>query len=289
MSETLSYQPETTTETVPDNLTPEEQDSLAVGEKMQAAEDNLLAGKYKNAQELEKAYVELQKKLGEDEPQAETAEAEPEEAIPNTYGKDGSVNYETVSETYGSEISGLLEKAGVDPWAISKEFHDNQGQYTDEMVNSLVNAGLSEAAVRSYFAGRAAEEGYTTGNSSAADLAEADIASVKNSVGGEAAYQNIMTWAGKNLDEEQIKAFDDVVGEGSVAAIKLAVSGLKAQYENANGFEGKMYTGKPPKTSGDVFRSQAELVRAMSDPRYDQDPAYRQDIIEKLDRSDLEF
>ena len=82
------------------------------------------------------------------------------------------------------------------------------------MVNSLVNAGLSEAAVRSYFAGRAAEEGYTTGNSSAADLAEADIASVKNSVGGEAAYQNIMTWAGKNLDEEQIKAFDDVVGEG---------------------------------------------------------------------------
>jgi hypothetical protein len=289
MSETLSYQPETTTETVPDNLTPEEQDSLAVGEKMQAAEDNLLAGKYKNAQELEKAYVELQKKLGEDEPQAETAEAEPEEAIPNTYGKDGSVNYETVSETYGSEISGLLEKAGVDPWAISKEFHDNQGQYTDEMVNSLVNAGLSEAAVRSYFAGRAAEEGYTTGNSSAADLAEADIAAVKNSVGGEAAYQNIMTWAGKNLDEEQIKAFDDVVGEGSVAAIKLAVSGLKAQYENANGFEGKMYTGKPPKTSGDVFRSQAELVRAMSDPRYDQDPAYRQDIIEKLDRSDLEF
>ena len=289
MSETLSYQPETTTETVPDNLTPEEQDSLAVGEKMQAAEDNLLAGKYKNAQELEKAYVELQKKLGEDEPQAETAEAEPEEAIPNTYGKDGSVNYETVSETYGSEISGLLEKAGVDPWAISKEFHDNQGQYTDEMVNSLVNAGLSEAAVRSYFAGRAAEEGYTTGNSSAADLAEADIAAVKNSVGGEAAYQNIMTWAGKNLDEEQIKAFDDVVGEGSVAAIKLAVSGLKAQYENANGFEGKMYTGKPPKTSGDVFRSQAELVRAMSDPRYVQDPAYRQDIIEKLDRSDLEF
>ena len=279
MSETLSYQPETTTETVPDNLTPEEQDSLAVGEKMQAAEDNLLAGKYKNAQELEKAYVELQKKLGEDEPQAETAEAEPEEAIPNTYGKDGSVNYETVSETYGSEISGLLEKAGVDPWAISKEFHDNQGQYTDEMVNSLVNAGLSEAAVRSYFAGRAAEEGYTTGNSSAADLAEADIASVKNSVGGEAAYQNIMTWAGKNLDEEQIKAFDDVVGEGSVAAIKLAVSGLKAQYENANGFEGKMYTGKPPKTSGDVFRSQAELVRAMSDPRYDQDPAYRLSLI----------
>ena len=31
------------------------------------------------------------------------------------------------------------------------------------------------------------------------------------------------------------------------------------------------------------------LVRAMNDPRYDNDPAYRQDVIEKLDRSDLEF
>ena len=51
-----------------------------------------------------------------------------------------------------------------------------------------------------------------------------------------------------------------------------------------------MYTGKAPtSTSQDVFRSQAELVAAMSDARYDRDPAYRQDIIEKLDRSDLDF
>ena len=72
-------------------------------------------------------------------------------------------------------------------------------------------------------------------------------------------------------------------------AINLAVAGLKAQYDNANGVEGRMVTGKPPTNSGDVFRSQQELVAAMNDPRYDRDPAYRQDIIEKLDRSNLEF
>ena len=77
-TQTYSYQPETTTETVPDNLTPEEQDSLAVGDKMQAAEDNLLAGKYKNAEELEKAYVELQKKLG-DNKEEDTEQASAEE------------------------------------------------------------------------------------------------------------------------------------------------------------------------------------------------------------------
>ena len=72
-------------------------------------------------------------------------------------------------------------------------------------------------------------------------------------------------------------------------AINLAVAGLKAQYDNANGVEGRMVTGKAPTNSGDIYRSQAELVSAMNDPRYDRDPAYRQDVIEKLDRSNLEF
>ena len=65
MAETLSYQPETTTETIETTLTPEEQDSLAVGEKLQGDQEALLAGKYKDAAELEKAYIELQKKLGD--------------------------------------------------------------------------------------------------------------------------------------------------------------------------------------------------------------------------------
>ena len=73
-------------------------------------------------------------------------------------------------------------------------------------------------------------------------------------------------------------------------AIKLAVAGLKAEYDKANGVEGRMVTGKTaPPNSGDVYRSQAQLVEAMNDPRYDNDPAYRQDVIEKLDRSDLDF
>ena len=87
-----------------------------------------------------------------------------------------------------------------------------------------------------------------------------------------------------------MEAFNEVVETGSVAAIKLAVSGLQTEYNNANGVEGKMVTGKtaPPQPT-DVYRSQAELVAAMNDPKYDNDPAYRQDVIEKLERSDLEF
>ena len=50
-----------------------------------------------------------------------------------------------------------------------------------------------------------------------------------------------------------------------------------------------MLTGKGAPTKADVFRSQAEVVRAMQDPRYDSDPAYRNDVMMKLERSDIEF
>jgi len=121
---------------------------------------------------------------------------------------------------------------------------------------------------------------------SEADLSDQAINEVKNYAGGEQAYDTLVQWAGQNLDQNSINAFDSIVGTGSIDAIKIAVNGLKAQYESANGYEGKMYTGKAPQDTKDVFRSQAELVEAMSDRRYERDPAYRQDVISKLERSD---
>ena len=121
------------------------------------------------------------------------------------------------------------------------------------------------------------------------DLSQGDVNTIKNSVGGEAEYNNMVSWASQNLDQNTVQAFDSLLDTGNAGAIQLAVNGLKQQYENAVGYDGQMLTGKAPKSSGDVFRSQPELVAAMSDPRYENDPAYRQDIIEKLDRSDLAF
>ena len=300
MSETSTIRTAPETETQPQALTPDEQDSLAVGEALVTEQESLLAGKYKNAQELEKAYVELQKKLGDNkdagvQESEETAEEEvaaeettEETEASNDYNEDGSVNYSQVTETYGSEISSVMEKAGVDPWAISKQFHESQGQYTPEMVKQLTDAGFSEQAVKSYFAGRAAEAGYTSG-AEISDISETEIADVQTAVGGKETYTNMMNWAAQNLTESAITAFDATMSSGTIDQIRLAVAGLQAQFENATGYDGQMLTGKAPKSSGDVFRSQAELVQAMSDQRYDNDPAYRQDVIAKLDRSDLEF
>ena len=91
------------------------------------------------------------------------------------------------------------------------------------------------------------------------------------------------------MDESYVQAYDAIVETGNVRQIQLAVAGLKAEYEKANGFEGQMLTGKPAQQQVDAFRSQQEVVQAMSDPRYDRDPAYRQDVFAKLERSNIQY
>ena len=262
MSETLSYQPDVQTETMPDNLTPEEQDSLAVGEKLQQEQEQLLAGKYKDAQELEKAYVELQKKLGEKEEDTEQASAEEK----------------SEEKPQLSDNASLITSA-------SDEYYANGNKLSDETMAKFSSLSTQDL-IKAYMEVQATQPEQAA---PPAEITQDQINQIKNSAGGEREYANIINWAKSNLPKESINAFDEVVNTGSVQAIKLAVAGLKTEYNNANGVEGKMVTGKQAPNRGDVFRSQQELVRAMSDPRYDNDPAYRQDIIEKLDRSDLEF
>ena len=262
MAETLSYQEPQNVTTV-DNLTAEEQDSLAVGEKLVEQQDQLLAGKYKDAQELEKAYMELQSKLGE-QGKEETASAEEE----------------TPEEPKLSTGASLITDA-------QKEYYDNGNKLSEETMAKF--SEMSSADLLQAYIEINANNPQQAEEAQAADITEAQISDIKKSAGGDQVYANVVNWAKDNLDKSQVNAFDEVVNTGSVAAIKLAVAGLKAQYDNANGVEGRMVTGKAPVNSGDIYRSQAELVAAMNDPRYDRDPAYRQDVIEKLDRSNLEF
>jgi len=271
MAETLTYDAGTDTVTTGDTLTPDEQNSLEVGEALVEQQEGLLAGKYKDAAELEKAYVELSKKLGEkgnqDSGEAgdteDTAEVESEETTEET---------EETPEV--SEAAELITSA-------SDEFSE-KGELTPETIEKFSSMSSKEL-VEAYLQ---VQDSLPQAQAAAAEIEDAQINDIKNFAGGEEAYGKLVTWAGENLGQADVDAFDEIVGTGSVEAIKLAVSGLKSQYDNANGYEGQMYSGKAPKTNQDVFRSQAELVAAMNDRRYDQDPAYRQDVIAKLERSE---
>ena len=122
-----------------------------------------------------------------------------------------------------------------------------------------------------------------------AELSDAQVNSIQNAAGGEGNYNRVIEWAASNLNNTAVDAFDSVIDSGNPAAINIAFQGLQSQYNEANGYEGRMLTGKAASSQGQVYRSQAELVAAMGDPRYDTDPAYRQDVISKLEQSDLNF
>ena len=267
MAETFSYDNTPDTEV----LTPEEQNSLEVGEELVAQQEQLLAGKYKSAEELESAYLSLQKKLGQTEEDEEVDYESTDEGYEEEEGSD-----EEVSE-YAPAVS-LINEA-------SEEYYANDGQLSEETIESFSQMS-SQDLVNAYLEIQANNPQAPT---QVAELSEAQVNQVQNACGGEANYNTVVDWAASNLTDEAINAFDSVVDSGNPMAISIAFKGLQNEYNEANGYEGRMLQGRAASSAGETFRSQAELVSAMGDPRYDTDEAYRDDVLRKLDASDLQF
>ena len=120
-------------------------------------------------------------------------------------------------------------------------------------------------------------------------LTEDQAEQLHEMVGGEKAYQSMLEWAGQNFSQEEIDMYDSVMENGNANSIYFAVQALANTYFDNVGSEGELLTGRGAAESNAVFRSQSELVQAMNDPRYDNDPAYRSDVMAKLENSDLGF
>ena len=265
MAETLSY------DNTPDAevLTAEEQNSLEVGEELVAQQEQLLAGKYKSAEELENAYLSLQKKLG----QTEEEEVDYESSDEGYEEEEGSD--EEVSE-YAPAINQIND--------ASEEYYANDGQLSEDTIEAFSSMS-SQDLVNAYIEIQQNNPQASQG----AELSESQVNQVQNACGGEANYNSVIDWAAQNLTDDAINAFDSVVDSGNPMAISIAFKGLQNEYNEANGYEGRMLQGRAASSAGETFRSQAELVSAMGDPRYDTDEAYRDDVLRKLDASDLQF
>jgi hypothetical protein len=263
MAEVMTYDASNDS-VVLESIESNEAEALAIGEELQAQQENRLAGKYKNAQELEKAYMELEKKLGaqeKEQPQAEQTE-EAEEA----------------SEESTDEAVDFL-------WQVNDEFEKSNGQLSEETMEKFSQM-TSRELVEAFF--RYQDTVEQAPAPQGVELSDAEINQVQNYVGGPEKYNELVSWAADNFSDEEVQAFDSVVETGNIPAIRLALQALQYRYQDTMGYEGETLQGKPAR-SRDEFKSQAELVRAMSDPRYDRDPAYRMEVMDKLERSGLAF
>ena len=254
---TLTYDPTPADEP---QFNEQEQEALAIGEQAEQEQSQMLAGKFKDAEALEQAYIELQKKLGE-----------PDEDGNNEVREQEQASEEEVEVTES-------QQAVLD---ASAEYYQNDGQLSEETISKLSSMD-SKDLLDAYIA---TQQGTVPGP----DISDADATAIQNMAGGEESYQQLMGWAADTLPQDVIEGFDNLIDAGNPVAIQLAVRGLMAEYESQNGMEGQMLTGKAAPGKQDVFRSQSEVVQAMSDPRYDRDPAYRQDVFDKLNRSNIDY
>lgn len=173
--------------------------------------------------------------------------------------------YAELEKKFSSNMTGF-EASALEPF--SKEFVEN-GDLSPESIQKIVGMGIPEPIVRAYVDGQKT-------------VLENQTRSIMETAGGEAQYQAMVEWAAGNIPEEEIDAFNAVVDSGNLPSIKMAVDGLKARFEKANGSKGRLIQGEVTGPSGGAFRSIAEIVAAMKDPRYAKDPAYRKDVEQRV-------
>ena len=211
-----------------------------------------LPEKFNSVEDMAQAYESLEQKLGSQD------EEEYEEEL-------GDDELESITED--------LEEIGIDFDSLSQEFAE-LGGLSEDSYDSLIEAGIPRSMVDQFIDGQMA-------------VANQMQQEAFEQVGGQEAYEDMVSWASDNMQEASIDAFNNAVNSGNIETANLAIQGLQAQYRSVNGNEPSLVMGETKSVTGGVFDSAAQLTAAMRDPRYSSDSAYRQQVASKLSRSNI--
>ena len=256
-------------------------------------ENGLYAGKFKTVEDLANSYKELEGKLGSVTEEDQVSESTEEstgvpEGYEEYYQEDGTVDYNSVNENYGEILGEIFKENSIDPYKIAAEFDKNEGEIPEEMYQSLLDAGLSANAVDSYLKGVAVDRGFVEGEEGAAEeLAQEEVKGIRDSIGGDEAYGKMVSWALENLSKPEIEAFNEATNTMSGPQLSMMVQGLYTRYQNAMGVEPSLYSGRPAAGGPTPYRSTAEVVAAMSDPRWEKDVSYTENVKARLAGSNV--
>lgn len=241
-------------------------------EEDQESRPEWLPEKFKSAEDMAKAYSELEKKMSSPKESADSPKAEQAETT--------AKNAPEIIEISKEEADSLRENADTEKikshdFSKYSEEWAEKGELSEASFNELESMGIPKEFVQRYVEGIEAVQ-------------NRQVSEVYNTVGGEDNYKAMVEWAANNLSKEEVDAYDELVSSNEVTSVRLAAKGLWAQYVAQNGKAPKLIGGSQS-MSGSVspFRSTAEVVSAMSDSRYATDPAYRRDVEKRLEISDV--
>ena len=224
-----------------------------------------LPEKFNSVEDLAKSYAELEKKLG-GQSQETKEEVDPvAKAQPKTETKTDNSKLDIAEKA--------VSDAGLDMSSLQQEYSE-KGELDAKSYEALEKVGITKQYVDNYIAGQEA-------------IANQQATEIKQTVGGEETYQEMVDWASKNMTEGEKQAYNKAVNSGDMDTVKLAVNALKGQYERANGVEPNLVEGKAQPSQEQGFQSWAQVTEAMADPRYAKDMAYQNEVKNKLANSNL--
>ena len=256
-------------------------DTSAVAEAAaEEAKGELLAGKFKTPEDLEKAYKELESKLGGNSQQPaaeETPEAKAEEA-PEDKTPEGEEANNTEDNPYGEVVAGALDKAGVTIDDVVKEYGENSGALGEETYGKLEEAGFPKAIVEAYLRGLEAEAAQAEDT---AVVTDAQIIEIKKAAGGDEGYSEMTAWMQANLSQADIDAYNTEVGSGDVVKATAAVTAMAAKRTADVGTEPTLVGGSNDQTTPG-YASEAAWLEDMAKPAYKTSQAFRDTVAAKL-------
>lgn len=161
------------------------------------------------------------------------------------------------------EMDGLITSA-------EQEFLENSGELSEATIENFEKMGIPRSFVEQVRDMRVRE-------------AEANRQSIVNEFGGDEMVSQMQAWAGQSYDETMIERLNDMLNSNDVTTVKMAMNQIRTDFASATGAqEPRQTVSGRGQAQPDGFRSTAEMVSAMQDPRYRRDPAFREEVERKV-------
>ena len=182
---------------------------------------------------------------------------------------------------FDKAAAGFVQQAGLDVEALSKQIAETgsidaaaQAKIADVVSKAGLSKEEAEKAVRDYIGSKKEAHDART---------MAFVREMQDMVGGEESYRAMGEWARANMTPEEVKTFSDLCQTGDANVVRFAIQSIAARYRAENRIPGKLTKGgTAAASSGNAFRSREQQIAAQMDPRYASDPAFREEVREKI-------
>lgn len=253
-------------EEVGDTATPSEAPEATEGQEPAGAAERpeWLPEKFRSAEDLARAYAELEKKQSQPKEDAEggrgddgTSERSDEgDEQPKPEGEDAEA------------VDKAVKAADLDLTQVTAEYQKD-GRLSDETLAKLEGAGYPKQMVQEWVAGREA-------------LMRQQEQELYGSVGGQEGFDRVVSWAQANLTPQEIDAYNrGIQATKDVAVHKLLVDNLISRWRSAEGEENPRVA--PGSQKGDTGYSSADDYLAdVGSKKYRESEAFRQKVQRKL-------